>query len=49
MQVVNVLLALTLLLSVTVEVRIKPNQSAKVEFKRENPCPAIGARTGYGM
>lgn len=41
-------LALVLLLSLTVpvEARIKRSQSAKVEFKREHPCPATGASKG---
>ena len=43
------LLALALLLPVAAEARIKRSQSAKVEFKRENPCPATGVRKGYGM
>ena len=28
------------------EARIKRNQSAKVEFKYEHPCPSSGARKG---
>ena len=28
------------------EARIKRSQSAKVEFKKEHPCPATGARKG---
>ena len=29
-----------------VEARTKRSQSAKVEFKRERPCPGTGARKG---
>ena len=29
-----------------VDARIKRSQSAKVEFKQSNPCPATGARKG---
>ena len=28
------------------DARIKRSQSAKVEFKNDNPCPATGARKG---
>jgi hypothetical protein len=38
-------LALSLCLA-PVDARIKRSQSAKVEFKREHPCPANGARKG---
>ena len=34
------------LLSTGADARIKRSQSAKVEFKAENPCPANGARKG---
>lgn len=33
-------------LSTGADARIKRSQSAKVEFKLENPCPATGARKG---
>ena len=40
------LCALLLLLPVASDARIKRSQSAKVEFKREQPCPATGASKG---
>ena len=40
------LLALLLALPTTSDARIKRDQSAKVEFKREQPCPATGAPKG---
>lgn len=33
-------------LSMGADARVKRSQSAKVEFKRETPCPATGARKG---
>ena len=33
-------------LSAPVEARIKRSQSAKIEFKAANPCPADGATKG---
>ena len=33
-------------LSTAVDARIKRSQSAKIEFKQQNPCPATGARKG---
>ena len=38
--------ALLLALPIASEARIKRSQSAKVEFKREQPCPATGASKG---
>ena len=46
MSIFNALLCLALLIPVAAEARIKRSQSAKVEFKREHPCPATGARKG---
>lgn len=40
------LCALLLALPVVSNARIKRNQSAKVEFQREQPCPATGASKG---
>lgn len=37
---------MALLLPLGAEARIKRSQSAKVEFKREHPCPSSGARKG---
>ena len=41
-----ILLIAACALSTGAEARIKRSQSAKVEFKYENPCPATGARKG---
>ena len=40
------LLCLAMLLPIPADARIKRSQSAKVEFKLANPCPATGARKG---
>ena len=40
------LLCLALILPTPSEARTKRSQSAKVEFKLANPCPATGARKG---
>lgn len=40
------LCALLLALPIAAEARIKRSQSAKVEFKREQPCPATGTSKG---
>ena len=40
------LCALLLALPVAAEARIKRSQSAKVDFKREQPCPATGEPKG---
>lgn len=34
------------LVALPADARIKRSQSAKVEFKQQNPCPATGARKG---
>jgi len=39
-------LASLCVLTAHADARIKRSQSAKVEFKAENPCPATGARKG---
>lgn len=44
-HVINCLIAGLFVLP-AVEARIKRSQSAKVEFKQDNPCPATGARKG---
>jgi hypothetical protein len=45
--VLPLLLAATLALTYQLaETRIKRSQSAKVEFKQREPCPATGARQG---
>ena len=41
-----VLCAILFTLPAVCEARIKRSQSAKVEFKREQPCPATGASKG---
>lgn len=44
---VPLFLALSLLLAVApTDARIKRSQTAKVEFKQQNPCPATGATKG---
>ena len=40
------LLCLALAVAAPADARIKRSQSAKVEFKREHPCPATGAAKG---
>ena len=40
------LLCLAMLLPISADARIKRSQSAKVEFKLANPCPANGATKG---
>ena len=35
-----------LLFAPSADARIKRSQSAKIEFKQQNPCPATGARKG---
>lgn len=45
-KIIAALLIAACALSTGAEARIKRSQSAKVEFKAENPCPATGARKG---
>ena len=42
----SLICALLFALPVVSEAHIKRSQSAKVEFKREQPCPATGASKG---
>lgn len=41
-----IVLAGSIVASMPADARIKRSQSAKVEFKYENPCPSTGARKG---
>lgn len=43
---IRTLLCLALVFALPADALIKRSQSAKVEFKYENPCPATGARKG---
>lgn len=46
MKVIAAALLLCICVHGPVDARIKRSQSAKVEFKRENPCPSSGAPKG---
>jgi hypothetical protein len=43
---VSLAVLLALVCAAPAEARTKRSQSAKVEFKREHPCPATGATKG---
>jgi hypothetical protein len=46
MRTAHILVILAIALSSAAEAGTKPSQSAKVEFKQQQPCPATGASKG---